>query len=532
MTYADLRLLLPEIVLIAAAVAIYMGGAFFKARQAWSWAAAAALLAAAAALWLQTPDATAGLSGATAGLPSSATPFVDYGGAIISDPLARYVRWFALAAAALLLLPMAGKPLRFDGTPEYIGSMLLTVAGLMLAAAAEDIVLIFVALELISIPTYILLYLGRNDAESQESAAKYFFLSVLASAILLYGFSFLYGASGSTSLADIRAAMEGAKPIAPSVVVFARLAMVLIFAGLCFKIAAVPFHFYAPDVYQGTTYPNAALLSVLPKAAGFVVMTRIIAAALPDLSPYSWSIVLGVAVLTMTFGNVMALWQNDFRRMLAYSSIAQAGYMLLALGVALASRGVTNDWNGLGALWFYLATYAAATIGAFAIMEHLGRADRRLDSTDELAGLARNRPAAAAAMAVCMFSLAGVPPLAGFWGKMLVFGGALNVEAPAARWWFILAAVAGVLNAAVAAAYYLRVVAVMYFRLPLAAPSAQGGRGAWTSAVAAALVVVLAGLFPGPLISAGDFRGERSPRRNTAVQRESPRGNDRETKQP
>ena len=520
----DLRLLLPEIVLIAVEVAIYLGGAFSTTRKVWSWTAGVALLVAAALLWAQNPaadgympGATAGLSGSavnTAGQASSGTPDLEISGTLSNDSLAGYVQWFALAAGGLLLL-LAGKPLRFDGTPEYVGSMLLTVAGLMLAAAAEDIVLMFVALELISIPTYVLLYLGRNDAESQESAAKYFFLSVLASAILLYGFSFLYGASGSTSLTDIRAAMEGAKPIAPGVVVFARLAMVLIFAGLCFKIAAVPFHFYAPDVYQGTTYPNAALLSVLPKAAGFVAMTRIIATALPGLEPYSWVIVLAVSILTMTFGNVMALWQNDFRRMLAYSSIAQAGYMLLALAVALASRGMTSDWNGLGALWFYLATYAAATIGAFAVMEHLGRADRRLDSIDDLAGLGRTRPAAAAAMAVCMFSLAGVPPLAGFWGKMLVFGGALNVEAPAARWWFILAAVVGVLNAAVAAAYYLRVAAVMYFRLPLAAPSAQGGHGAWFAAVACAMLVVAVGLYPGPLMSAGDFGdfdAEQSPR--------------------
>lgn len=508
---ADLRLLLPEIVLIAVAVAIYLGGAFSTARKVWSWTAGVALLAAAVLLWFQTPAAD--------------------GGRLFDDLLAQYVQWFALATGGLLLL-LAAKPLRFDGTPEYVGSMLLTVAGLMLAAAAEDIVLMFVALELISIPTYLLLYLGRNDAESQESAAKYFFLSVLASAILLYGFSFLYGTSGSTSLADIRAAMEGVNPIAPGVVVFARLAMVLIFAGLCFKIAAVPFHFYAPDVYQGTTYPNAALLSVLPKAAGFVAMMRIIATALPGLGPYSWAIVLAVSILTMTFGNVMALWQNDFRRMLAYSSIAQAGYMLLALAVALASRGMTSDWNGLGALWFYLATYAAATIGAFAVMEHLGRADRRLDSTDELAGLGRTRPAAAAAMAVCMFSLAGVPPLAGFWGKMLIFGAALNVENPAARWWFILAAVVGVLNAAVAAAYYLRVVATMYFRLPLATPPAQGGRGAWFAAIACATLVVGVGLYPGPLMSVGDFDAEQSPRVDTESKLESSRRNDQETKKP
>ena len=214
--------------------------------------------------------------------------------------------------------------------------------------------------------------------------------------------------------------MEGAKPIAPGVVVFARLAMVLIFAGLCFKIAAVPFHFYAPDVYQGTTYPNAALLSVLPKAAGFVAMTRIIATALPGLEPYSWAIVLAISILTMTFGNVMALWQNDFRRMLAYSSIAQAGYMLLALAVALALPGQASDWNGIGALWFYLAIYAAATIGAFALMEAPrpatgGWIRRRIGRWR-----GEKSPGGRAAMAVCMFSLAACRRWR-FLGKLLVF---------------------------------------------------------------------------------------------------------------
>ncbi len=492
MTAADLRLLVPEIVLIVAAVTIYLAGAFSTARRVWSWIAAGALLLAAAALWYQNPSAD--------------------GGSLGCDTLARYVQWFALAAGALLV-SLASRPLRFDGTPEYVGSLLLTVAGLMLVAAAEDIVLLFVALELISIPTYVLLYLGRGDAESQESTAKYFFLGVLASAILLYGFSFLYGATGSTAFSEVRAALDGTKALPAGFAVFARLAMVLVFAGLCFKVAAVPFHFYAPDVYQGTTHANAALLSVVPKAAGFVVMARILVAAMPGMEPYSWGVVLAVAVLTMTFGNVMALWQDDFRRLLAYSSIAQAGYMLLALAVGLAAPGAPGGWNGIVALWFYLATYAAATIGAFATMEYLGRAERRLDSVDDLAGLGRTRPAAAAVMGVCMFSLAGVPPLAGFWGKLLVFGGALSVDTSGtAGWWFTAAAIVGVLNAAVAAAYYLRIVAVMYFRIPLATPYAQGGRGAWMSAVVCALLVVGIGIYPGPLMRAGNFCDQQLPR--------------------
>lgn len=196
----------------------------------------------------------------------------------------------------------------------------------------------------------------------------------------------------------------------------------LTLAGLCFKIAAVPFHFYAPDVYQGTAHPNAALLSVMPKAAGLVALVRILVIAMPHMEPHSWRVVLVISVLTMTLGNVMAFWQDDLRRLLAYSSIAHSGYMLIGLAVSLATGQVAGRWSGLAALWFYLATYAAATIGSFALLEHLGRADRRIDAVEELAGLGRTRPPAAAVLAVCMFSLAGIPPLAGFWGKLLVFG--------------------------------------------------------------------------------------------------------------
>jgi NADH-quinone oxidoreductase subunit N len=516
MTTATLHLLTPEIVLIVAAVAIYLGGAFWTAPRAWRWIVLGTFGLAATALWRQG-DAAA------------------VGGPLNVDELAWFGRWLALAFGALLLLlawrpqsirhtPCAGAAhgecglpsdpargacgVQSDTTPEYLGSLLLTIAGLMLVAAAADLVLLFVALELISIPTYVLLYLGRRDAECQEAAAKYFFLSVLSSAILLYGFSFLYGLGGSTELSAVRAAMDGTKLPIAGFAAFSRLAMVLVFAGLCFKIAAVPFHFYAPDVYQGTTYPNAALLSVVPKAAGFVVLVRILVAALPGMGPQAWQIVLVISVLTMTLGNTMALWQNDLRRLLAYSSIAHAGYMLLALAVGMASGGTAGDWNGIGALWFYLVTYAAATLGAFAAAEHLGRPDRRLDAVDELAGLGRTRPAAAAVLAVCMFSLTGVPPLAGFWGKLLIFGSALNADgqtgAAAVQWWFVAAAVIGVLNAAVSAAYYLRVVAVTYFRTPLATPRAQGGAGAWWVAVACALVLVGVGVFPGPLMDAAN----------------------------
>jgi NADH-quinone oxidoreductase subunit N len=414
---------------------------------------------------------------------------------------------------------LAARPLASDGTSEYVGSLLLTIAGLMLVGGAGELVLLFVGLELISIPTYVLLYLGRHDVECQESTVKYFFLSVLSSAILLYGFSFLYGVSGSTNLMAIQKSLGDAATLPTGFAVLLRATLALIFAGLCFKIAAVPFQFYAPDVYQGTTYPNAALLSVVPKAAGLVALVRLLVAAMPGMEPYSWRVVVVISVLTMTFGNVLALWQDNLRRLLAYSSIAHAGYLLIGLAVGLATGNAQGPLGGVGALGFYLVVYAAATIGTFAVLEHLGRAERRLEGVDELAGLGRTRPLAAALLAVFMFSLAGVPPLAGFWGKLLLFGSALNVVgAGGARWWFTGLAVVGVLNAAVAAAYYLRIVAVMYFRNPLGTPRAEGGVGAWWAAVACALLVVAIGIYPGPLMS----EAERTANFTTMQQKPPP----------
>lgn len=484
-TTNTLRLLTPEIVLMATAVVIYLGGAFWASQRPWRWMAAAAVVLAAVALRSQHGPTAAG-------------------GPLDFDMLAWYGRWLALGLAALLVV-LNWRPLSPHGTSEYTGSLLLTVAGLMLVTTAADLVLLFVALELISIPTYVLLYLGRRDVSCQESAAKYFFLSVLSSAMLLYGFSFLYGVAGATELPAIGAAFFGTTTSAAGSAPLAKLAMVLCFAGLCYKVTAVPFHFYAPDVYQGTTHPNAAFLSAVPKAAGLVALVRLLVVAMPQMEPHSWRMVLVISVLTMTAGNVMALWQDDLRRLLAYSSIAQAGYMLVGLAAGLATGNATDRWNGIAALGFYLVAYVVATIGAFAVFEYLGRPERRIDAVEELAGLGQTRPAAAAVLAVCMFSLAGIPPLGGFWGKLLVFGSALNVDGAASdggnpRPWFLGLAVVGVLNAAVAAAYYLRIVAAMYFRTPLATPRAQGGAGAWCTALACAMLLIGIGVLPGPLI--------------------------------
>jgi NADH-quinone oxidoreductase subunit N len=207
----------------------------------------------------------------------------------------------------------------------------------------------------------------------------------------------------------------------------------------------------------------------------------------------------------MTLGNVVALWQDNLRRLLAYSSIAHAGYMLVGLAVALSGAGAAGRWDGVAALLFYLCVYAVATLGLFAALVYLGRPRRQIDAVDELAGLSRTRPWTAAAMALFLFSLTGLPPLAGFWGKLAVFGSALGVDAGGGsagspQAWFIFLAIAGVLNSAVSAAYYLRIVGLMYFRTPLATPRAEGGYGSMLMTGVCAVLVVLLGVYSGPLV--------------------------------
>ncbi len=504
--------LLPEIVLIAAATLIYMAGAFFPRHFMPHVTAAGAIILAGVVLLSQTVHANSQLYASPAGAWIS--------GPIAVDLLGQISSWAILLFGLLLVLMSADSP-TVRPAAEYVGSLLLIIAGLMIVAVAYDLVLIFVGLELISIPTYIMLYVGRRDPFGQEATAKYFFLSILSSALLLYGFSFLYGAAGTTRLDSLVAALSSAaaaKAVAPANALM-PLAVLLVFAGLGFRMTCVPLHFYAPDVYQGTTSVNAGLLATLPKVAGLLALVRIVYASMPGQELLGWKVAMVMAVASMTLGNLVALWQTDMRRLLAYSSIAHGGYILIGVATGLgfadsvARRAAEHapppaaGLQGIGAALFYLAMYCLATLGAFAALKYLGSRDRQVDSIDELAGVGRARPLVAIALAVSMFSLAGVPPLAGFFGKLDLFISALSVDATPGgaatlRPWFVGMAIVGALNAAIGMAYYLRVVGVMYFRNRDAdAPDtirAEGGGGAWLATVACAVLVIGLGIYPGP----------------------------------
>jgi NADH-quinone oxidoreductase subunit N len=536
---ATLYHLLPEILLVAAATIIYLLGAFYpRAFQPGIVAASAIVIAAAAAIYQDV--CTIPVHPLDAWI----------NGPIVFDLFGHAARWAVLLFGFLFaVLTSSRKPIR--PAAEYAGSLLLIVAGLMIVATAYDLVLMFLGLELVSIPTYLLLYLGRHDPSGQEATAKYFFLSILSSALLLYGFSFLYGLAGNTRLDYLFSQLSSIPQLndarAAVYLKLAPLAMLLVFAGLGFRMTAVPFHFYAPDVYQGTSHPNAGLLATLTKIAGLLALIRIVVASMPgaDLQGFGWRIALAMSVLTMTLGNVLALWQDNIRRLLAYSSIAHGGYMLIgvAVGLATAASGdpsISPEVNGIGTALFYLAVYCLATIAAFAALHYLGSQDRQVDGVDELTGLGRTRPLPALALAVAMFSLAGVPPLAGFWGKFELFSGALEVGVPATAGggataaaassdalrtlhpWFTGLAIIGVLNAAIGMAYYLRVVATMYFRAPVTTVKAEGGPGPWIAMVASTLLVVAVGVYPGPIIDAADRAGRAVQRPLAPTEQSNP----------
>jgi NADH-quinone oxidoreductase subunit N len=493
--WRTIHLLAPEVVLVAAATAIFVAGAFTRSRAWWAMTAIVSYFG-------------AGLVLAGQNWPSLAESFTT--GPVTNDPMSLGLRWFALLVGLVFTL-IAARLADENLASEYFGCVMLVAAALMVTASANELVLLFLGLELISIPTYVLLFIGRRDRASGEATMKYFFLSILSSALLLYGFSLLYGLGKTTIIAGndaapgireaLSASLEG-NPLAK----LAPLALVLVLAGLGFKLAIAPLQFYAPDVYQGTTSGNAGLLAVAPKIAGIAGLIRLVIVAMPATAEFAWQLALILAILTMTIGNVCALWQRNLRRLMAYSSIAHGGYLLIGLAAAAAASSATQGAyrGGVTAMLFYVLVYALATMGTFAALAYLGSTRRDVNDVEELGGLARSQPAIAGALAVFMFSLAGLPPLAGFWGKLNLFGSAIELATSSASGlalWFTILAVAGAINAAIAAAYYLRIVAVMYFQ-PAAQPVAvAGGWSAQFAALLCAGLVVAIGAWPGRLLN-------------------------------
>jgi NADH-quinone oxidoreductase subunit N len=484
-----LTVLAPEVILIVTAMVMITAGAFIRLpRRVWCAVSASAMVLALLALrmvWNFTTE--------------------PYSSVVLGDVLAGYVRCVFLLTG-LVLFALAHDQVDDDRAGEFFGALLLIVAGSMLVAAANELVLLFVGLELVSLPTYLLLYLPRRTTVTQEAATKYFFLSIFSSALLLFGFAYFYGLTGLSNFRALAYVVWRAHDALP--VGFGIIAVLFVMAGLGFRVAAVPFHFYAPDVYQGSPTVLTAMLAWIPKAIGFVAMLRALTAVVGGPGAIAERAVLltwVLAVVTMTLGNTVALVQDDLKRLLAYSSIAHAGYVLIGVAVAFRDAPFTGAgeppaYLGGEAVLFYLAAYALMTLGFFGVLLLLGAPDRPVVKVEDLAGLARSHPVTALALALCLFSLAGVPPLLGFWGKFQIFTAAFRVADPELKRMFQVLAVIGVINAAIGAYYYLRIVVVMYLRAPDESLSAF--RPAWPTMLAVGFCAglsLLLGLAPEPL---------------------------------
>ncbi len=409
-----------------------------------------------------------------------------FGNALALDGLTIYLVVLAAALTGVCVLAA----MDYLPTTDVVGGETypLTVfafAGILVMGAATDLVVLFLGLETMSMAVYVLAGIHKRDPRSNEAALKYFIMGAFASAFMLYGIALLYGATGSTIIGEIgRAGAE--REASPDRMLLLGLGMLTV--GLAFKVSAVPFHLWTPDVYEGAPTSVTAFMSTAVKAAGFVAAIRIFAVAMPTLAPHL-SLVLGaLAIATMTVGNVVALRQTSLKRMLAYSSIAHTGYLLV--GLAAGTREAAS------AILFYLAAYGAMNLAAFGVLMFVARRDRRNEDIADLAGLGTERPLLAAAMTIAMLSLTGIPPLGGFTAKLYLFSAALDAGET-----FLV--VAALLNSVISAAYYLGVVKVMYFDATASADASAAATPRPHLAVALAIAVaatLVLGLAPAALL--------------------------------
>jgi len=482
-------ILLPEMLLLVAAVAIMTASAFLKQpRRIWCASSAGALVLALLVLWT---------------LKDSRTD--PYSAVALNDALSYNAR-IVLLLMGLVLVSLAHAEPSDERAGEFFGALLMVNAGAMLVAAANELVFLFVGLELVSIPSYLLLYLSRRTRATQEAATKYFLLSIFASGLLLYGLTFLYGTTGFSNLKSLTFLLDRLPTGRPQSAL-GLIAIVFIISGLCFRLAAVPLQFYAPDVYEGSPTVIAALLAWVPKAVGCLAMIKTLTAVFSarDVSNplVQKAIVIAwiIAAATMIWGNVLALLQNNLKRLMAYSSIAHAGYLMVGITASFANDGGTGDiYYGSESVLFYLVVYALMTVGTFGGFMTLRVGGRELETVEELEGLGWTQPWPALGLSICLFSLSGIPPLAGFMGKFEIFTAAIAAQTRVETSAFLMLAILGMLTAAIGAYYYLRIVVAMYLRPSRQPVELSGGWPVALSVGACAGLSVLLGIFSAPLV--------------------------------
>ena len=456
---------LPEIVLALGAMALLMYGAFAGERTAMavSWLSIALLiLVGAVIVWMP------------------GTKMVAFGGSFVVDQFARFLKLLALAGSAVAILMSLGylaseRQLRF----EYPILILLSTLGMMMLISAADLIALYLGLELMSLALYVLAAFHRDSVRASEAGLKYFVLGALSSGMLLYGASLVYGFTGTVSFAGIaKAAGEGGIGL-----IFG---IVFLFAGFCFKVSAVPFHMWTPDVYEGAPTPVTAFFAAAPKVAGMAMFVRTTIVAFPGVTSQWQQILVFVAIASMALGSFAAIGQRNIKRLMAYSSIGHMGFALIGLAAATE--------EGVQGVLVYIAIYIAMTLGVFACILSMRRDGKMVEEIGDLSGLARTKPAMAFFMAMLLFSMAGIPPLAGFFAKFYVFLAAIKAG-------LFTLAVIGVVTSVVGAYYYLTIIKIMYFdeaarpleRMPAALVAVLGVSG---------LFNLLFIVYPAPLIDA------------------------------
>lgn len=409
-----------------------------------------------------------------------------FGGMLLLDGFASFLQILFLGAG-LIAIAQAFDYLRRREIErgEYYTLLMFSISGMMLMSMAGDLIVIFIALELLSIPLYVLSGFARPQPISEEAALKYFILGAFASGFMVYGIALIFGATATTSLAGILSAFAAGS----GVPILALVGGGLVLVGLGFKVAAVPFHMWTPDVYVGAPTSVTAFMSVGAKAGGFAALLRILIAAFPAAAAAWGPVTMWIAALTMTWGNVAAIAQSNIKRMLAYSSIAHAGYIFMALPSA-AVAGVAPE-AVRGAL-FYLMAYAITNLGAWGVVLAMEKAEGAGLEIDDYAGLGKRRPIMALAMALFMLSFTGVPPTVGFIGKFYLFRAAIDAN-------LIWLALVGVITSLISAYYYLRVVVVMYMRP--GEPETQTEPLLNSTVWLAAVGTFVFGVLPGPLLA-------------------------------
>jgi len=463
--FRDLLPALPEIVLAVGAMALLMLGAYRGERSAgvMNWLAILLLIGAGAAVvWLPPGK------------------LVAFGGSFIVDPFARFLKLLALTGSATAIL-MSTSYLKLERQErfEYPILIVLAATGMLMLISAADLIALYLGLELMSLALYVVAAINRDSVKSSEAGLKYFVLGALSSGMLLYGASLIYGFTGTVSFVGIaKAAGEGGIGL-----VFG---LVFLFAGFCFKISAVPFHMWTPDVYEGAPTPITAFFAAAPKVAGIAIFVRTTIVAFPEITSQWRQIVIFVAIASMALGAFAAIGQRNIKRLMAYSSIGHMGFALIGLAAGTA--------EGVQGVLVYMAIYVAMTLGTFACILAMRRDGILVEEISDLSGLARTNPALAFFLAMLLFSLAGIPPLAGFFAKFYVFLAAIKAG-------LFSLAVIGVLASVVGAYYYLAIIKTMYFDEP--------AKGFGPMAAELKAVLAVSGLFnllffvyPGPLVEA------------------------------